>query len=385
MSTLLRRSTVVILIAALAAGIWWYTRPKPVSVVLATVGKGVVEATVANTRAGEVESCRRARLAPLQGGRIDFIGVEEGDRVRQGQVLMRLWNEDQQAQEAVSDAQRTSSEKRVAEVCTLAANAARDARRQMDLKARGFVSASAAERAQADADSRAAACATARADVLSASARIQANRAEQRRSVLRAPFDGTIAKITGKLGEYATPSPPGVATPPAIDLIDESCLYVRAPMDEVDAPKIQPGQTVRVTIDALPGKVFAARVKRIAPYVAAVEKQARTVDVDVDFVAPEAARGLLVGYSADAEVILEVRPEVLRVPTAALREGNTVLRLGSDEVLEVRAVQTGIANWEFTEITAGLEAGDRIVTSLEREGVGPGVAARPDAPVANGR
>ena len=385
MSTLLRRSTVVILIAALAAGIWWYTRPKPVSVVLATVGKGVVEATVANTRAGEVESCRRARLAPLQGGRIDFIGVEEGDRVRQGQVLMRLWNEDQQAQEAVSDAQRASSEKRVAEICTLAANAARDARRQMDLKARGFVSASAAERAQADADSRAAACATARADVLSASARIQANRAEQRRSVLRAPFDGTIAKITGKLGEYATPSPPGVATPPAIDLIDESCLYVRAPMDEVDAPKIQPGQTVRVTIDALPGKVFAARVKRIAPYVAAVEKQARTVDVDVDFVAPEAARGLLVGYSADAEVILEVRPEVLRVPTAALREGNTVLRLGSDEVLEVRAVQTGIANWEFTEITAGLEAGDRIVTSLEREGVGPGVAARSDAPVANGR
>lgn len=385
MSTLLRRSTVVILIAALAAGIWWYTRPKPVSVVLATVGKGVVEATVANTRAGEVESCRRARLAPLQGGRIDFIGVEEGDRVRQGQVLMRLWNEDQQAQEAVSDAQRASSEKRVAEICTLAANAARDARRQMDLKARGFVSASAAERAQADADSRAAACATARADVLSASARIEANRAEQRRSVLRAPFDGTIAKITGKLGEYATPSPPGVATPPAIDLIDESCLYVRAPMDEVDAPKIQPGQTVRVTIDALPGKVFAARVKRIAPYVAAVEKQARTVDVDVDFVAPEAARGLLVGYSADAEVILEVRPEVLRVPTAALREGNTVLRLGSDEVLEVRAVQTGIANWEFTEITAGLEAGDRIVTSLEREGVGPGVAARPDEPVANGR
>ena len=385
MSTLLRRSTVVILIAALAAGIWWYTRPKPVSVVLATVGKGVVEATVANTRAGEVESCRRARLAPLQGGRIDFIGVEEGDRVRQGQVLMRLWNEDQQAQEAVSDAQRASSEKRVAEICTLAANAARDARRQMDLKARGFVSASAAERAQADADSRAAACATARADVLSASARIQANRAEQRRSVLRAPFDGTIAKITGKLGEYATPSPPGVATPPAIDLIDESCLYVRAPMDEVDAPKIQPGQTVRVTIDALPGKVFAARVKRIAPYVAAVEKQARTVDVDVDFVAPEAARGLLVGYSADAEVILEVRPEVLRVPTAALREGNTVLRLGSDEVLEVRAVQTGIANWEFTEITAGLEAGDRIVTSLEREGVGPGVAARSDEPVANGR
>lgn len=378
MTSLLRRSLAVLVVLAVAAAIWWFTRPVPISVVLSRVERGSVEATVANTRAGEIESCRRARLAPLQGGRIDFIGVDEGDHVRQGQVLMRLWNDDQQAQEAISEAQVQSSRKRVAEICTLAANAAREAGRQLDLKARGFVSASAAEQALANANSRKAACETARADVIAASARVKANRTDQRRTVLSAPFDGTIAKITGKLGEYATPSPPGVATPPAIDLIDESCLYVKAPMDEVDAPKIRPGQAVRVTIDAMPGKVFPARVKRVAPYVAAVEKQARTVDVDVDFLPPEAAKGLLVGYSADAEIILDVRNDVLRLPTAALREGNTVLRLGPDGILEERKVEIGLSNWEFTEVTGGLEEGDRIVTSLEREGVKPGVKALPD-------
>ena len=385
MSLLLRRGLIVMVLVAIAIAVWWSTRPTPIAVVLSRVERGTVEATVANTRAGEIESCRRARLAPLQGGRIDFIGVDEGDHVRRGQVLMRLWNDDQQAQEAVSEAQLRSSRKRVSEICTLAANAAREAQRQQNLKARGFVSSSAADKALADADSRRSACETARADVVAAGARVDANRTDQRRTVLTAPFDGTIAKITGKLGEYATPSPPGVATPPAIDLIDESCLYVKAPMDEVDAPKIKSGQAVRVTIDALPGKIFPARVARVAPYVAAVEKQARTVDVDVDFVPPNAAKGLLVGYSADAEIILEVRKNVLRLPTAALRAGNTVLILDSDGVLEERRIETGLANWEFTEVTGGLAEGDRIVTSLEREGVKPGARARPDETAQSGR
>jgi HlyD family secretion protein len=120
---------------------------------------------------------------------------------------------------------------------------------------------------------------------------------------LYAPFDGTVAKIVGELGEYSTPSPPGVPTPPAIDLIDDTCLYVKAPMDEVDAPKIQVGLPVRVSLDALPKQPLPGKVRRVAPYVLAVEKQARTVDVEVDFERP-ATGNLLVGYSADVEIVL---------------------------------------------------------------------------------
>ena len=189
--------------------------------------------------------------------------------------------------------------------------------------------------------------------------------------MLTAPFAGTVAKISGELGEYSTPSPPGVPTPPAIDLIDDSCLYVKAPMDEIDAPRIQPGLPVRITLEAMPGTVFEGRVKRVAPYITAVERQARTVAVDVDFVRPEEARGMLVGYSADVEIVLTTRADTLRIPTSALREGRRVLVVEGDTLIE-RELETGVANWAFTEVLSGLAAGERIVTSLERDGVSAG-------------
>ena len=131
----------------------------------------------------------------------------------------------------------------------------------------------------------------------------------------------------------------------------------------------------------MPGKPIAGKVRRIAPYVSAVEKQARTVDVEVDFAEPQVGAGpdkraaLLVGYSADVEIVLQRRESVLRIPTAALIEGNKVLVLGSDGQLVERPVKTGIANWEHTEVLEGVAEGDRIVTSLDRPGVKAGVAA----------
>src|SRR5512147_2189894 len=85
-------------IAALAAAIWWLGRPKPVPVVLAEVGRGAVEATISNTRAGTVEACQRTKLSTIAGGRIEVLTVKEGDKVKKGQLLMRLWIEDQKAQ-----------------------------------------------------------------------------------------------------------------------------------------------------------------------------------------------------------------------------------------------------------------------------------------------
>jgi len=188
-----------------------------------------------------------------------------------------------------------------------------------------------------------------------------------------------VAKVTGEVGEFTTPSPPGIPTPPAVDLIDDTCLYVSAPMDEVDAPRLKPGQPARITFDALPGQVFPGHVRRIAPYVTEVEKQARTVDVEVDFDTPP-KQILLVGYSADAEIVTERRDNVLRVPTQAIRQDGTVLVLGRDDRLETRSLKTGLANWAFTEVAGGLNAGERVLLSFDREDVQAGTQVTPNPP-----
>jgi len=378
----LRRGLIALaVLGAAIAAVMWFGRAKPIPVVVATVAPGLVEASVSNTRAGTVEACQRTKLSTIAGGRIEVLTVKEGDRVKKGQLLMKLWNDDQQAQQSLAMAQLDTTRKRAAEVCTTADAAGREAARQAELRAQGFVSEAGEDAARSEAQARRGACATAEADVRQAQARVNVTRVEQGRTTLVAPFAGTVAKIVGEVGEYSTPSPPGVPTPPAIDLIDDSCLYVKAPMDEVDAPRIRAGLPVRISIDALPRQTFPGRVLRVAPYVTAVEKQARTVDIDVAFDKPEAIGALLVGYSADVEVILDVREQVLRVPAAALGPGGRVLVVEGGRLAE-RMVKTGLANWEYAEVLEGLAEGDRVVTSLEREGVQPGALVVVEAPAA---
>jgi HlyD family secretion protein len=374
----LRLALVVLAVSALAYAGWHVTRPLPPEVELATIGRGTVEATVVNTRAGTVKACQRARLAPAAGGQIVKLWVKEGDRVKAGQPLLELWNRDLAAQRELATRQLATSEARRREACILADNARRDADRTQQLAARGFVSPQQGENARAEARARQASCDALAADVKRAQAQINVTLAGLERTTLTAPFAGIVARVTGEIGEYTTPSPPGIPTPPAVDLIDDSCLYVSAPMDEVDAPKLAPGQPARISLDALPGQTFPGTVRRIAPYVTEVEKQARTVDVEVDFVDAE-RRPLLVGYSADAEVIIASRADVLRVPTQAIRQDGSVLVLGENDVLEARNLETGLANWAFTEVLAGLAAGDRVVVSFDNEAIAAGVRITPKA------
>lgn len=373
---LLKRLTIAAaLLAAAVAAFLYLTRAKPVAVLVASAGAGRVDLTVANTRAGSVAACRRARIAPAAAGRIERLPVKKGQRVKAGDLLLELWNDDFSAREQVSREQLNTAESHVVEACQLAEAAASEARQARQLREKGFVSEERVVRAEAQARSGAASCTSARAQVQEARARIAASRADTARTVLRAPFAGIVAEINGEVGEYLTPSPPGIPTLPAVDLIDDACLYVTAPIDEVDAAQIKLGMKGRLTLDAYRNKHFSGTVRRIAPYVLALEKQARTVEVEVEFDQPAAASHLLVGYSADIEVVVQSRDNVLRIPTSALMPGNRVLVLGDDGLLAERKLEVGLSNWEFTEVAGGLKSGEKVVTSLDREGVKAGAKA----------
>ena len=97
-----RAALIVLIIIGVAVLIWYGSRPKPIAVAVTHVARGTVESTVANTRAGTVKACRRARLAPAIGGQISHLYVKEGDHVVTGQLLLALWNDDLEAQKQLA-------------------------------------------------------------------------------------------------------------------------------------------------------------------------------------------------------------------------------------------------------------------------------------------
>jgi HlyD family secretion protein len=364
----------VVVIVALAAA-WWFARAKPVAVALVTVERGPVVATVANTRAGTVDACHRARLSPALGGQIAQLPVKKGERVATDALLLELWNDDLKAQLELGQRDARASRSQARQACVTADVAKRDAERMKMLRAEKLASEEAADQAQGKAESSEAGCAAAQDAARVADSRIDVTRAQLRRTQLRAPFSGVIAEINGEVGEFVTPSPVGIPTPPTVDLIDATCLYISAPIDEVDAPRVKEGLPARISLDAFPGRKFPGHVRRVAPYVLDREKQARTVEIEAEFENPEGT-GLLTGYSADVEVVLAERADALRVPSSVILPDKKVYVFdAATGKLAARPVETGVANWEFTEIVSGLSAGDRVVSSIDRAGVRDGAAA----------
>jgi len=112
--------------------------------------------------------------------------------------------------------------------------------------------------------------------------------------------------------------------------------------------------------------VFDGVVARTGTRVSALEKQARTLDIEVMLVNPPDDIKLLVGYSADVEIITGAAEAVLRVPTEALLGGNQLIRYNPGNArLERIDVELGLTNWTWSEIRSGASAADRILVRLD--------------------
>ncbi|ABC28133.1 Membrane-fusion protein [Hahella chejuensis KCTC 2396] len=375
----MKKALITLIAAALILGLgYWKWRPQPLPVSLHSLSKGSVESTVANTRAGAVRACQRSKLSMPTGGAVSVLHVKAGDRVQSGQLLLELWNKDLRALHDQARAGLSIAERKKAEICFGAERDQRELQRQQTLASKKLSSEDILDAARTQAGMSALACKAAAAQIEESQAVVALQAAQLERSALRAPFSGVIAEINGEIGEYVTPSPPGVPTPPAVDLIDDSCLYVRAPIDEVDTARIKVGMPARVTLDAFRGRALQAKVTRVAPYVQEYEKQARTVDVEVEINEFPEDMNLLVGYSADIEVIIDSRDNVLRLPTEMILEGDAVLKFDpNDQSLHKVAFQGGIGNWVYTEVVSGLNEGDRVLAALGQEGAEDGAQVRP--------
>ena len=370
------RTLAIVALLVLAGVALRYTvfKTQPVEVTVFRVARGLVEDTVTNSKAGTVKTRQRATLSPEIGGRVAELPVREGDRVKRGQVLMRVANDEYRARVTLQELSLQAARAGHRETCLRADQAEREYQRYRRLSKDEIISEESVDQLENERDVGIAACEAAEARVLEAEAGLRLAQVELDKTVLRAPFDGIVAALSTEVGEWVTPSPPAMPVPPVVELIQQTAIYVSAPLDEVDLSRVGVGLLVRITLDAYAGREFSGRVTRIAPYVVDLEEHSRTLEIEVEFDDAEFAAQLLPGTSADVEVILDSEEDVLRIPSYALIEGNHVLVV-HDGILVSREVTTGLRNWAFAKVESGLQVGEAVVVSLDRAEVREGVQA----------
>ena len=363
-----------LVVAAAAIGLllrFTVLRPDPIAVKAVAVERASVQGTITNSKAGTIRARRRAQLSAEVGGRVVELLRSEGDHVEAGELLVRLNDASPQAQLRLSRESLRVARAAQAQVRIARDRARRELERKRTLADQSIVSVDLLDALESAADAAEASCDAAEAELGRAAAAVGAAQADLAKFVISAPFAGVIAEQPVELGEWITPSPPLLTSPAVVDLIDPTSMYVSAPMDEVDSGAVRPGQRALVTVDSQPDLELPGTVVRVAPYVLDVEAQNRTVEIEVELDDAEFAAALLPGTSADVEVILELRSDVLRIPTAALLENRRVLVPENGSLAE-REVEIGLKNWDWAEVQAGLERGELVVISLDRSEVEAG-------------
>jgi HlyD family secretion protein len=374
---------VTLCVAAFAAGIaalrLTVFRAKPVPVTVAEVELGRVEDTVVNSRAGAVKSRRRASMSPAIAGRITEILAVKGTRVAAGDLLLRLDDQEHAAHVRLCQSALEGAQARARQAALESEEAQRQWERTQALARERVVSETLMDQEQTRAAVAAAAEAVAAAGVREATAALDAAEALLAKTAMKAPFDGVVLEVTTEVGEWISPAPPGVFIPAVVDLIDPEALYVSAPIDEADVSRLQVELPTRITLDAFPGRSFPGTLTYVSSFVETRQEQNRTLEVEATFAESELPSNLLPGLSADVEIILDARDPVLRIPTYALMAGDRVMVLDGG-LLAGRRVETGLQNWNFTEVRTGLRPGEQVVVSLDR----PEVVAGARAVVATG-
>ena len=184
-------------------------------------------------------------------------------------------------------------------------------------------------------------------------------------AVILSPLDGIVSSVTAEEGDVM-PSPT-MSPRRIISVIDPTKVELVVEVDEIDIPEVAVGQEVIITLDALPDKEFIGAVTVIYPVplqVGGVIVYNIKIELDISD-----GSGVMVGMSAEADIVLAKRSDVLLVPDRAIgkdSEGNTVVDVLVGKELEERQVVVGISDGFNAEIISGLEAGETVLATSKR-------------------
>lgn len=376
--------TALILVAGAALGA--LQRGRPLAVEIGTVVAAYPSQSIAVLNAtGRVVAARRASVSSKATGRLEWLGVEEGQRVKAGELIARLENRDvaasrEQAAAAV-EAARANLVQGEAEL----ADADAALKRARELAAKNFVSASAVDAAEARYRKARAAIESLRANIRVAEANLRAAGVAFEQTLIRAPFTGIVLTKSANVGDIVTPFSSAAGTTGAVvTMADMSTLEVEADVSESSIAKIALDQPAEIQLDAFPDLRLAGSVSRIVP---TVDRSKATLLVKVRF--DESDARVLPDMSAKVAFLSRKLEPAERKPVPAVRPEAIVQREGRDYVYVVAGTadaakrneagkgEDKAAAVKLTSISVGGKVGDLVRV----DGLAPGarvVIAPPD-------
>lgn len=275
--------------------------------------KGSVESTVSSVNAGTVRAEQVAELAFGAVGRVKKLHVKLGDMVKAGDILAELENEDLIASYETARAEQ---------------------RRRVELRAQNLISQS-----QVDEIRRV----------------VDIARVAYEKSFIKAPYDGMIGELNLEVGQLSQIT--AVVPLALIRIVDTNPRYIRAEIDETDLGRITVGLPARAKILATRREPFSATIRKVVPFVNSTREQDRTAEIELTVDSGDVL--LPAGASADIEIIVDTRTDVVAVPSRTVlgRGSNRFVYVVDGARLKKVPVTVGLYNYDRTEIVSGISEG----------------------------
>src|SRR5690349_8204586 len=363
-----RRRWIVFAILALAviAGAGWYLARPRVQAVQTTpiVTAFPSQQFVVLNATGYVVAQRKAAISSKATGRLEWLGVAEGSRVKAGDVIARIDARDVVAQSESAEASVAAARAALVQAQAEETDAVAQLKRNQDLLSKGFVSAASVDTAKARADRAIAAVANARANINVAAANSRNSKVAVDYTIIRAPFDGVILSKSANVGDLVTPFSNAADSKGAVvSMADMSTLEVEADVSESSLLKIAVGQPAEIVLDALPDVRFRGHISRTVP---TVDRAKATVMTKVSFdaidprVLPEmSAKVSFLTQEVSGE---QQKPLVAVSPDAIVqRDGRTVVFVVRDGHAVAVPVTPGAKLGDATAVSGDVKAGEKAV------------------------
>jgi len=381
----------LLLVAIGAAAALVTQRGRPMAVEIATVVSAYPSQAVAVLNAtGRAVAARRASVSSKATGKLEWLGVEEGQRVAEGEVIARLENRDVAASREQAAAGVKAAEANLVQGQAELADAAVALKRSRELAQKDFVSGAAVDTAEARFNKSQAAIKTLEAQIAVAQANLRAASVNFDQTLIRAPFTGIVLTKNANVGDILTPfSSASGTTGAVVTMADMSTLEVEADVSEASIARISVGQPAEIQLDAYPELRLAGSVSRIVP---TVDRSKATLLVKVRF--DETDPRVLPDMSAKIAFLSRKLEAAERKPVPALRPEAIVKASGQDAVFVVLPATGALSKDGADKGSAAggrvsrtvVTAGERIGDLVRVDGLAPGtrVVVNPPANLADG-